>query len=102
MRCWIVSKVSSAALAQLTGRVVVVVVVWLLQPPAPHASQQLAVLPTQAEPCRGRVQWAASRVTRHFVTPAAVVRQQVTRPNLPQVVRAAHLTSARLHCGWST
>src|SRR5947208_14231393 len=100
MRCWIVSNVSSTALAQLAGRVVVVVA-WLPQPPGPHASQQLAVRPTQAAPCRGRLQWAASRATRHVVTPAAVVRQQVTKPNLPQVDLAAHLTSARLHCGWS-
>src|SRR2546430_15798131 len=99
MRCWIVSNVSSTALAQLAGRVVVVVA-WLPQPPGPHASQQLAVRPTQAAPGRGRLQWAASPVTRHVVAAAAVVRPPVTKPDLPQVGLAADLTSGPLPLGW--
>src|SRR5262249_6087008 len=34
----------------------------------------------------------------HFVLPFAVVRQHVTKPGFPQVDRAAHLTTADLHC----
>src|SRR2546427_10608859 len=102
MRCWIVSNVSSTALAQLAGRVVVVVVVaWLPQPPGPHASQQLAVRPTQAAPCRGRPQWAPSRVTPPVVTPAAVQPPPVAQPHLPQVDLAADLIGGPLDCGLS-
>ena len=34
----------------------------------------------------------------HFVWPFAVVRQHVTKPGFPQVDRAAHFTTAPLHC----
>jgi hypothetical protein len=37
---------------------------------------------------------SALDLVEHFVTPFAVVRQQVTNPGLPQVDLAAHLTTA--------
>jgi hypothetical protein len=63
------------------------------QPPVVQASQQLAKLPTHAEPPIGALQLAALDFVEHFVAPAAVVRQQVTNPGFPQVDRAAQLTT---------
>src|SRR5579862_1251950 len=67
-------------------------------PPAPHASQQLEVCPGHAVPCFGALQCAASRLMLHLVLPFTVVRQHVTNPGFPQVDRASHATTARLHC----
>ena len=44
------------------------------------------------------MQCAASRLMLHVVLPFAVVRQHVTKPGFPQVDRAAHFTTATLHC----
>jgi hypothetical protein len=64
-----------------------------------QASQQLAKLPTHAEPPFGALQLAALDFVEHFVTPL-LVRQQVTNPGLPQVDRAAHFTTAPLQLGF--
>lgn len=76
--------------------VVVVVVVVVLQPPSPHASQQLATAPTQALPPWGATQRAALRLIEHNVLPELVVRQQVTKPGFPHVDLAAQYLTARM------
>ena len=60
-----------------------------LQPVATHASQQLAWVPTRADPCLGALHCAAPRLIEHVVTPFLFVRQHVTKPDLPQVDLAA-------------
>ena len=77
---------------------VVVVVVAPTQPPASQLSQQLGVVPTHADPPIGAVHFAALDLIEHFVLPAAVVRQHVTKPVAPQVDFLAHFTTAALHC----
>jgi hypothetical protein len=74
------------------GAVVVVV-------PPPHASQQLDVCPTVADPPCGAVQAAAFRLMLQRDLPCAFVRQQVTNPGLPQVDRAAHVVISERHWG---
>jgi hypothetical protein len=68
------------------GTVVVVVDVEVVvaQPLAVQASQQLGKPPTQELPPRGAGQFPL--VVVHFVAPPALVRQQVTKPGLPQMV----------------
>lgn len=61
-----------------------------------HASQQLACTPTHAEPPLGALQALAALLVLQVVFPLAFVRQQVTKSGLPQVERAAHLTTAPL------
>jgi hypothetical protein len=65
------------------------------QPVAVHASQQLGCTPTHAVPPLGALHAAALLFVEHFVT-VPFVRQQVTKPALPHVERAAHLTTAPL------
>jgi len=65
------------------------------QPPPVHASQQLGRCPAQARPPFGGLHAAAFRLMLHFVTPFAVVRQQVTNPGRPQVDLAAQTFAAR-------
>ena len=77
---------------------VVVVVVFVVHPPAPHAAQQLETVPAQAPPCLGARQRAALDLIVHRVLPCLFVRQQVTKPGLPQVDMAAHFTTAPVHC----
>jgi hypothetical protein len=72
----------------------VVVLVVVLHPPAPHASQQLANDPTHALPPYGAVQRAADDLIAHDVRPVLVVRQHVTKPGFPHVDLAAHLRTA--------
>jgi len=60
-----------------------------LQPVATHASQQLAWVPTRADPCLGALHCAAPCLIEHVVTPFFFVRQHVTKPDLPQVDLAA-------------
>src|SRR5262245_57680288 len=55
---------------------------------------------THAEPPFGTLQWSPSDFVEHFVTPLALVRQQVTNPDLPQVDLAAHFTTAPLQLGF--
>ena len=59
-----------------------------------HASQQLAWSPTRARPPRGALHFAAPCLMEHFVTPFALLRQQVTNPGFPHVDLAAHCTMA--------
>ena len=77
---------------------VVVVVVAPAQLPATQLSQQLGTAPTHAAPPLGAVHFAGLGFTAHFVTPFAVVRQQVTKPASPQVDFLAQLTTDALHC----
>ena len=73
-----------------TGSEVVVVVQLGPLPGGGHASQQLLQLPTV--PCLA-VQCAPSLLIRQLL-PVLVVRQQVTRPGLPQVEWAAHFLTS--------
>lgn len=59
-----------------------------------HASQQLVWVPAQACPPFGALHAPALRLTPHFRAPFAVTRQQVTKPDLPQVEFAAHRLTA--------
>jgi len=74
---------------RVLGCVVVVVLVPPVQPPAPHASQQLATVPMHALPPGGAWHLSASCLTLQRLRPLASVRQQVTNPFRPQVERAA-------------
>src|SRR5262245_3574805 len=76
---------------------VVVVVVAPTQPPALQLSQQLGTVPTHAEPPMGAMHFASLDFTEHFVAPAAVVRQHVTKPVAPQVDFLAHFTTSVRH-----
>src|SRR5262245_31051608 len=60
-----------------------------------QASQQLDRLLTHAVPPLGTVQAAAPLFTLHFPVPLAVVRQQATDPERPQVEPAAHFRIVR-------
>src|SRR5262245_3388278 len=68
-----------------------------MHPPMLQLSQQLGTVPTHIDPPIGAVHFAALRLTEHFVLPAAVVRQHVTKPGAPQVDFLAHFTTAALH-----
>ena len=63
-------------------------------PPAPHASQQLGTWPTHAMPPGGASHPAALCLMLQLAVPLACVRQQVTKPVLPQTDFAAHCTAA--------
>jgi len=89
----VVSVVPASVVEVADDEVVVVVVV--AQPPAVHASQQLATWPTHAEPPLGAAHFAELLLIEHFVVPLAVVRQQVTAPGLPHVEWAAHRLTKR-------
>ena len=80
---------------------VVVVVVVTVQPPLPHASQQLGADPTHTCPPLGALHDDARRFTVHLVVPFDFVRQHVTAPGFPQVERAAQRRTADWHCGGS-
>ena len=51
-------------------------------------------LATHEVPPFGALQWSPLDFVEHFVTPLALVRQQVTKSGLPQVERAAQLLTA--------
>jgi len=72
--------------------VLVVVVVVLGHPLGPQASQQLGLAPMVA----GGLQRVASRRMLQWIFPTESVRQQVTKPGLPQVERAAQRTTLDL------
>jgi hypothetical protein len=86
-----------ASVVVVVGPGAVVVVVASAQLPAAQLSQQLGMVPTQAEPPLGAVHFAALGFTTHFVLPLAVVRQHVTNPALPQVDFLAHPSTAARH-----
>jgi hypothetical protein len=85
-----------------TGCVVMVVLVAVVEvvvvahPEAVQASRQLGKTPTHASPPRGAMQSIESRFTLQVVSPAALVRQQVTGSGFPHVDPAAHRTTAPL------
>jgi hypothetical protein len=89
----VVSVVPASVVEVADDEVVVVVVV--AQPPAVHASQQVVSWPTHAEPPLGATHFAELVLIEHFVVPLLVVRQQVTKPGLPHVERAAHRLTKR-------
>ena len=86
-----------ASVVVVVGPGAVVVVVASAQLPAAQLSQQLGMVPTQAEPPLGAVHFAALGFTTHFVLPLAVVRQHVTNPALPQVDFLAHPSTVARH-----
>src|SRR5437773_1036751 len=96
-------------LRDMAARVVVVVaapvVVVVPPPPAqplgPHASQQLGTDPTHADPPRGGLQADALLLIEQLVSPSLSVRQQVTKPGLPQVDCDSQLITAPEHWGRS-
>ncbi len=66
-----------------------------VQPLTSQASQQLVKLPTQAPPSFGAMHFSGALLVEHLVTPVLVVRQQVTKPDFPQVERDAHFLTNR-------
>src|SRR5439155_319438 len=70
-------------------------------PPGPHASQQLGTDPTHAVPPRGGLQADSLLLIEQLVLPLLSVRQQVTKPGLPQVDCASQLITAPEHGGRS-
>ena len=83
-----IAEVASAQ--QMRVVVVVDVVVVVAQLDVVHASQQLANCPAHAVPPVGATQAPAVLLIAHFVTPVALVRQHVTKGNLPHVDLDAH------------
>jgi hypothetical protein len=67
----------------------VVVVVVAAHSPVRQASQQLTHAPTVALPPAGARHFSGDDLRLHVVVPPRVVRQQVTKPSLPQVDRDA-------------
>src|SRR5438094_160224 len=84
-----------------TAPVVVVVPPPPAQPLGPHASQQLGTDPTHADPPRGGLQADALLLIEQLVSPSLSVRQQVTKPGLPQVDCDSQLITAPEHWGRS-
>ncbi len=84
--------VVGAAVVVVVPAIVVVVVVG-----APHASQQLDVCPTDAEPPTGARHDAAPLRMLQRVLPLASVRQQVTKPGRPHVDCASQLWTSPRH-----
>src|SRR5437867_2128947 len=70
-------------------------------PPGPHASQQLGTDPTHAVPPGGGSQADSLLLIEQLVLPLLLVRQQVTKPGLPQVDCASQLITAPEHGGRS-
>jgi len=94
----VVVVVAAPVVVVAAGVVVVVVVL----PGAPHASQQLGVEPTNADPPLGALQAAAVRLIEQVVLPVASVRQQATAPSKPQVDCAAQDTTVSWHSSRSS
>src|SRR5437870_6661481 len=88
--------VGTAVVLVTVGTVVVVL------PGAPHASQQLGADPTNADPPLGGLQAAALRLIEHVVLSLALVRQQVTAPERPQVDCDAQYSTASSHSSRSS
>ena len=101
----VVVVVAPPVVVVVGGNVVVgpgVVVVVVVLPGAPHASQQLGVEPTNADPPLGGLQAAAVRLIEQVVLPVASVRQQVTAPPVPQVDCPAQDTTVSWHSSRSS
>jgi hypothetical protein len=82
----------------VVGPAAVVVVTAPEQVPALQLSQQLGTVPTHAVPPLGATHFDSLDATEHLVWPVELVRQQVTKPGLPQVDLRAQLTTLALHC----
>jgi len=67
------------------------------EPDTPHASQQLAELPSHAEPPRGARHFPGLDLIEHFALPRRSTRQHVTPFFLPHVEFAAHRMRSPLH-----
>src|SRR5438046_707223 len=93
--------VVAAPVVVVAAPVVVVVPPPPAQPLGPHASQQLGTDPTHADPPRGGLQADALLLIEQLVSPSLSVRQQVTKPGLPQVDCDSQLITAPEHWGRS-
>ena len=93
--------VVAAPVVVVVGAAVVVVTGAPHVPPGPHASQQLGTDPTHAVPPRGGLQADSLLLIEQLVLPLLSVRQQVTKPGLPQVDCASQLITAPEHGGRS-
>ena len=93
--------VDAAVVVVRAGVVVVVLPGGPHELPGPHASQQLGTDPTHAVPPGGALQKAALLLVEQVVWPVRVVRQQVTKPGMPQVDCAAQDTTGSAHSGRS-
>jgi len=91
----VVAMVVVVSMVVVVGAVVDVVcgTVVVVGPPA-HASQQLAVWPTDAEPPSGARQRPALLRMLQWLLPSMSVRQHVTNPLRPQVERAAQASTS--------
>src|SRR5436309_9566311 len=97
----LVVVVAAPVVVVVAAPVVVVVAGAPHVPPGPHASQQLGTDPTHAVPPRGGLQADSLLLIEQLVLPLLSVRQQVTKPGLPQVDCASQLITAPEHGGRS-
>jgi len=100
----LVDVVVAAPLVDVVVAAAVVVVVLTgapHEPSGPHASQQLGTDPTHAVPPGGGSQADALLLIEQRVLPLLLVRQQVTKPGLPQVDRDSQDITAPVHWGRS-
>ena len=88
--------VAGPAIVVVVGPAAVVVVTAPEHVPALQLSQQLGTVPTHAVPPLGATHFDSLGATEHLVWPVELVRQQVTKPGLPQVECAAHFVTAPL------
>ena len=94
--------VSAPVVVVVAAAVVVVVLTGAPHvPPGPHASQQLGTDPTHAVPPGGGSQADSLLLIEQLVLPLLLVRQQVTKPGLPQVDRDSQDITAPEHGGRS-
>jgi hypothetical protein len=85
------------AIVVVVAPAAVVVVTAPEQVPALQLSQQPGTVPTHAVPPLGATHFDSLGATEHLVWPIEFVRQQVTKPGLPQVDLRAQLTTLALH-----
>src|SRR5207247_355131 len=97
----VVVVVAAPVVVVVGADVVVVVPPPPAQPLGPHASQQLGTDPTHADPPRGGLQADALLLIEQLVSPSLSVRQQVTKPGLPQVDCDSQFITAPEHWGRS-
>jgi len=97
----VVEVVAAPVVVVVGADVVVVVPPPPAQPLGPHASQQLGTDPTHADPPRGGLQADALLLIEQLVSPPLSVRQQVTKPGLPQVDCDSQFITAPEHWGRS-
>src|SRR5262245_22505373 len=95
---WTTCVVGPAIVVVVAPAAVVVVITAPGQVPALQLSQQLGTVPTHAVPPLGATHFDSLGATEHLLWPVEFVRQQVTKPDLPQVDLRAQLTTLALHC----